>query len=317
MALHPEIQPIVDLVNAGAAEAPPLAEQTPQMRRDGYHGLVAFVPAGPEMETVSDEHVAGQVADIPVRIYSPVGREPGAGGVTVFYHGGGWCIGDLDTHDEVCRQIAHQSGSVVVSVDYRLAPEAVFPAAVDDAWDALGWVRTEAARLVGSSEREPASIPLAVCGDSAGANLAAVMAVMSRDASLPLAAQLLVYPAVDFRDPSLYPSQSENAEGYVLTREGMDWFESQYEPDVQDWRASVITADSHADLAPALIITAEYDPLRDEGEAYAKVLEAAGVPVSTRRYDGMVHIFFQLGPLVGPAAEAVAQVAVEAKKALS
>ena len=315
MPLHPEIQPIVDLVNAGAAEAPPAADQTVEMRRQAYHDLVGFVPPGPEMALVRDSVVDIGASPVPVRVYDPQGREQGSGGVLVYYHGGGWCIGDLDTHDEVCRQLAEQSGSVVVAVDYRLAPESLFPAAVDDAWSAFRWVRREASRLTGASLGQ--EVPLAVSGDSAGANLAAVVAVLARDAGYDLAAQLLVYPAVDFRDPSRYPSQQENAEGYVLTRETMDWFESAYEPDPENWKASVILADSHANLAPALVITAEFDPLRDEGEAYARVLERSGVDVTLSRYDGMVHIFFQLGPLVAPAAQAVSEVAGAARQALS
>ncbi len=313
MSLHPDIQPIVDLVNAGAAEGPPLADQTVEMRRQSYRDLMSLVPPGPEMGSVKD--TVTDIEAIPVRVYDPKGRQGGVGGVFVYFHGGGWCIGDLETHDEVCRQLAHQSGSVVVSVDYRLAPEAVFPAAVEDAWSAFRWVRREANRLVGANL--DAEVPLAVGGDSAGANLAAVVAVMARDAGYPLAGQMLVYPAVDFRDPNRYPSQAENSEGFVLTRETMDWFEATYKPDPTSWMASVIVANSHTGLAPALIITAQYDPLRDEGEAYARVLSKAGVGVTMSRYDGMAHIFFQLGPLVGPAAQAVSEVATAIRKALS
>lgn len=312
MALHPQIQPLVDLVNAGAAEGPPPAEQTVEMRREGYHGLVALVPAGPEMKTVEAAEAPGPAGPIGLRVYQPTTRAEGEGGVVVFYHGGGWCIGDLDTHDEVCRQLAHEGEVVVVSVDYRLAPEAPYPAAVDDSWAALQWVRDNTASLVGGGRD---SAPIAVCGDSAGGNLSAVMAVMARDAGQELAAQLLVYPGVDFRDPDLYPSHTENAEGYVLTREGMDWFGDHYVPDVDSWKASVILADL-AGVAPAVVVTAEYDPLRDEGEAYAAKLEEAGVEVSSTRYDGMVHIFFQLGPVVEPAAAAVSQIAAAAKKYL-
>lgn len=143
------------------------------------------------------------------------------------------------------------------------------------------------------------------------------MALMARNAGQELAAQLLVYPAVDFRDPSIYPSQSENSEGYVLTRESMDWFEAHYQVEASDWRASVVVAESHAGLAPALVITAEFDPLRDEGEAYAQLLEEAGVSTTSTRYDGMAHIFFQLGPLVEPGAEAVTQVALAAREAFA
>lgn len=318
MPLQPDMQSIVDLVNAASAEGPPLSEQTVEMRRQAYLDFGALLPAGPDVAKVEDVLIPRPGGEIPLRIYQPLGRSDGSGGVLVYYHGGGWCIGDLDTHDGVCRALSSQSGSVVVAVDYRLAPEARFPAAIDDAWTALQWVRGQASMLVGSGDgNRGQAVPVAVCGDSAGANLAAVVAVMSRDAGLPLAAQLLVYPAVDFRDPDQYPSQSENGVGYILTREGMDWFEDHYQADVSDWRASVIAAPSHEGLAPALVITAEFDPLRDEGEAYAKVLETAGVAVTQTRYDGMAHTFFRLHPMVDGGAEAIAQVAEAARKALA
>lgn len=318
MPLHPDMQSIVDLVNAASAEAPPLNEQTVDMRRQSYLDFGALLPGGPDMAKVEDLSIPRPGGQIPLRIYQPEGREAGTGGVLVYYHGGGWCIGDLETHDGVCRELASQSGSVVVAVDYRLAPEAPFPAAVDDAWTALQWVRTKAAKLVGASNavEDDGSVAIAVCGDSAGGNLAAVVAVMSRDAGLPLAAQLLVYPAVDFRDPDQYPSQSENGVGYILSRAVMDWFEDHYQADVDDWRASVIVAPSHLDLAPALVITAEFDPLRDEGEAYAKVLDIAGVAVTQTRFDGMAHTFFRMHPVVGGGAEAIAQVAATVREAL-
>ncbi len=317
MPLQPDMQSIVDLVNAASAEGPPLSEQTVELRRQAYLDFGALLPAGPDVAKVEDVSVPRPGGEIPLRVYQPNGRDPGAGGVLVYFHGGGWCIGDLDTHDGVCRELASQCGSVVVAVDYRLAPEARFPAAIDDAWTALQWVRDQASTLVGVKDGASRTVPIAVCGDSAGANLAAVVAVMSRDADLPLAAQLLVYPAVDFRDPDQYPSQSENGVGYILTREGMDWFEDHYQADVSDWRASVIAAPSHEGLAPALVITAEFDPLRDEGEAYAKVLESAGVAVTQTRYDGMAHTFFRSHPVVSGGAEAVTQVAAEARRALA
>ncbi len=317
MPLQPDMQSIVDLVNAASAEGPPLSEQSVEMRRQAYLDFGALLPAGPDVAKVENVSIPRPGGEIPLRVYRPHGRDAGTGGVLVYYHGGGWCIGDLDTHDGVCRELASQSGSVVVAVDYRLAPEARFPAAIDDAWTALQWVRNEASTLVGIKDGASRTVPIAVCGDSAGANLAAVVAVMSRDADLPLAAQLLVYPAVDFRDPGQYPSQGENGVGYILTREGMDWFEDHYQADVGDWRASVIAAPSHEGLAPALVITAEFDPLRDEGEAYAKVLEAAGVAVTQTRYDGMAHTFFRLHPVISGGAEAIAQVAKAARKALA
>ena len=310
MPLDPQISPIVDLINSAAADAPPLDEQTPAMRRDGYKALVEPIPPGPAMASVAEQSIPGPGGDIGLRIYRPTtGEQPGA---IVFYHGGGWVIGDLDTHDEVCRRIAATSALAVVAVDYRLAPEHPFPAAVDDAWAALQWVADHRQAVTGRTDAG-----LAVCGDSAGGNLAAVVAIMARDrpkAEVDLAAQLLVYPAVDMRW-SGYPSLEENAEGYVLTMEGMRWFRDRYLPTsggIEDWRASPILADDLSGLPPALIITAEYDPLRDEGKAYADALAAAGVEVEHTMYPGMVHIFFQLGPDVDAATQAVDQVAAAA-----
>ncbi len=312
MPLDPTIQPIVDLVNAAAAEAPPIEDQTVAERREAYHGLVAAAGVGPELASVADADADG----VPVRIY----RDGDTRGVLVFYHGGGWVIGDLDTHDEVCRQLAKQSGATVVAVDYRLGPEAVFPAAVDDSWTALQWVAAQRESLTGDPDAK-----VAVSGDSAGGNLSAVMALMARDAGLPLAAQLLVYPATDMRMTES-KSLDENGEGYVLTKDTMLWFRANYiaagaaeleDEKLSDWRASPSLADSHAGLAPALVITAEFDPLRDEGAAYAETLRNAGVEVTHTNYDGMVHIFFQLGPIVPKGAEAVAQVAAAAKAALA
>lgn len=305
MPLDPEVAPIVELLNAAAAEAPPIDEQTPEMRRAGYLALVAMIPKGPELAEVSDRTIPGPAGDIPVRVYRP--DAPGPLGVLVYYHGGGWCIGDLETHDEVCRTLADRAGVVVVAVDYRLGPEHRFPAAVEDAIAAGEWVAANAAELGGDPQR------LAVGGDSAGGNLATVVALHARDAgTIPgLRFQLLVYPSVDMRF-SGYPSMTENAEGYLLTRQGMDWFREHYlsDPsDVEDWRASPITDQRHDGLPPALILTAEFDPLRDEGAAYAETLRSAGVEVTHTNYDGMVHIFFQLGPLVSGGRRAVDEAA--------
>ncbi|MEZ5377968.1 MAG: alpha/beta hydrolase [Acidimicrobiales bacterium] len=309
MPLDPQIQPLVDLINAAAADAPPADQQTAEMRREGYHGLVAIAGPGPELHAVDDASAPGPNGDVGLRIYRPL-PTPSAG-ILVYYHGGGWCIGDLDTHDEVCRSLAKQSGQTVVSVDYRLGPEHRFPAAVEDSWAALEWVAANTAELA------VAGAPIAVAGDSAGGNLAAVMSLMARDNAGPaIAAQLLIYPGVDMLDTQRFPSHTENASGYVLTRETMDWFMAHYlehPDDAGDWRASPLRAPSFERLPPALVITAEFDPLRDEGAAYAKALADAGNEVEHRLYEGMVHIFFQLGPVVGKGAEAVAQVAAAAR----
>jgi acetyl esterase len=302
--LDPQIQPLVDAINLAAVDAPP--NPTLDDRRQAYLALSTVAGPGPQLDHVEDGVVPGPDGDIPVRIY----RNEGAHGIFVYYHGGGFTIGDLDTHDEVCRQLAKQSNSTVMAVHYRLAPEAPFPAAVEDAWTALQWADSHRSELGGSADSK-----IVVGGDSAGGNLSAVVALMARDAMLDLAAQLLVYPGTESDDTS--PSMSENADGYILDKDTVDWFRAQYDADVSDWRASPARAESHEGLAPALVITAQYDPLRDQGAEYAKTLEAAGVPVTYTNYEGMVHIFFQLGPLADAAARSVAEVSDFAKASLS
>ncbi len=305
MPLDPQIAPIVETVEKAAAEGPPASELSVEDRRAGYLALVGFAGAGPDLDEVIDRAIPGPAGDIPVRIY----RNAGAQGIFIYYHGGGYTIGDLDTHDEVCRQLALQSGSTVMSVHYRLAPEAPFPAGVEDSWAAVEWADANRAELGGD-----ASAKIVVGGDSAGGNLSAVVALMARDAGVELAAQLLVYPAVDQDDDS--PSMTENASGYVLTAETMAWFQDCYAAESSDWRCSPIRAESLSGVAPALVITAEFDPLRDQGARYAEALKAAGVDVTYSLYEGMVHIFFQLGPLVDAGARAVTEVAKAAKAAL-
>jgi acetyl esterase len=306
MPLDPQIQPVVDAVNRAAASAPPVAEQTVEAGRAGYIALSGFAGAGPQLDSVSNETVPGPGSEIPVRVY----RNDGAQGVFVFYHGGGYAIGDLDTHDEVCRQLALQSESTVVAIHYRLAPEHPFPAGIDDAWAALQHIDANRAQYGGNSDAK-----IVVGGDSAGGNVSAVMALMARDTGMSLAAQLLVYPGVRLDDES--PSMSENIEGYILSRETIDWFYGMYAADPKNWRASPIYAESHAGVAPAVVITAEFDPLRDQGADYARILENAGVPIEYTLYEGMVHMFFQLGPIVSKGAQAVSQIAEAAKKALA
>jgi acetyl esterase len=263
----------------------------------------------PEVSSVEDRSIPGPGGEIPIRIYRPQGKGPF--GVLVFYHGGGWVIGDLETHDRECRALCRGAGCLVVAVDYRLAPENAYPCAVHDAFAALRWVADNAGSLGGDPKR------LAVGGDSAGGNLAAIVALMARDASGPaLRFQLLVYPAVDARETDAYPSRSKNAAGPFLPWDAVEYFLGHYigvggaaggtkagddtalqDPRLQ-WQLSPLLAASHRSLPPALVVTAEFDPLRDEGEAYARALEAAGVPVRLHRYDGMPHVFFQLSPIV-------------------
>lgn len=299
MTLDADIAPLVDAVNAAAAEAPPIDEQTVADRRAGYAALSSIAGPGPQIESVVDSEIAG----VPVRTY----RNGADVGVFVYIHGGGFTIGDLDTHDPVCRQLCVESAATVVSIDYRLAPEHPFPAGINDAWAVLQAIHADRAAY-GDDTR------IVVGGDSAGGTFAAALALLARDAEIDVAAQLLIYPSVDAEDDS--PSMTDNGTGYILTADTMRWFGDRYQADATDFRASPIRAESHKGVAPALIITAQYDPLRDQGAAYARVLEAAGVDVTYANYDGMVHAFFQLSPIVAKAKSAIDQVAKAARSAL-
>ena len=249
---------------------------------------------------VEDRTIPGAPGEPPisVRVYWPR-----AGGdrlpLVVFFHGGGWVIGGLDSHDPLCRTLANEVGAVVVSVDYRLAPEHRFPAAAEDAYAATVWAHAHAAELGAVPSR------LAVAGDSAGGNLAAVVSLMARDrGGPPLRLQVLIYPVTDCARDT--PSYHDNAEGYFLTAAHMRWYEAQYlgaadgtQPYVSPMRARDLSG-----LPPAYVVTAEFDPLRDEGEAYAQRLRDAGVAATVRRYDGMFHGFFSLPDLLPAAREA-------------
>jgi acetyl esterase len=234
---------------------------------------------------VQDLVVPGVEVGIPVRIYTPPGPRPMP--VLVYFHGGGWVTGDLDVTDSWCRIVAEWTPCIVVSVNYRHAPEHPFPAAIDDAFDATCWVAANIASRQGDASR------IGVAGASAGGNLAAAVALRARDEGAPsIVLQYLIYPVID----SSMASQSyvENREGYALTAEAMQWYWDVYVPDLADRThpyASPSNAKSFNDLAPAYIQTAEYDPLRDEGEDYANALQKAGVPVVLKRYDGLIHGF--------------------------
>jgi acetyl esterase/lipase len=271
---------------------------TPQSARDALRALAASragVPP-PPVADVKDIKVQGGASTLAARVYRPA---PGKSPTVVFFHGGGWVAGDLETHDRQARWLAIETGAVVVSVDYRRPPETRFPGAFEDAFAAVKDVANRIAEFGGDANR------LGVAGDSAGGNLAATSAIACRDAGIKLAAQLLVYPVTDAfgnyadtAENARYPSRAVNAEGYFLSRAVMEWFCGHYLADTahgSDWRVSPLRSKNHGGLAPAIVCTAWYDPLRDEGIAYASVLETAGVP--TRRYggEGLIHGYFGLG----------------------
>jgi acetyl esterase len=278
----------IDPGTKAVLDALPEGDGIETMTATEARALYAAMPRPAELVPV--DRVENRDADgVPVRIYWPSGAT-GPTPLVVFYHGGGWVLGDLDTHDDTCRRLTNIVGCTTVSVDYRLAPEHRFPAAADDALTTLRWAAKHADSLGCDPSR------LAVAGDSAGGNLAAVTAQRARDENGPvLAYQLLVYPVTD-ADFSRQ-SYADNGKGYMLTLAGMQWFWDHYCPDAEarrDPKVSPLRATSLAGLPPAIVITAEFDPLRDEGEAYADALMAAGVATTARRVDGHIHGFMGL-----------------------
>ena len=282
MPLDPQAKAHLDLL-AAAGEPPNEALPPAEARARGEARPRA---PGPDVAKVEDRRIPGPASEIPVRIYTPPGD--GLLPVLVWLHGGGWVIGSIETNDATCRSLTNEAGCIVVSVDYRLAPETKFPGALDDSYAAAVWAAENAASFGGDSSR------VAVGGASAGGNLAAAVCLMAREQDGPsLVHQLLVYPATDMAMDTA--SYAENAEGYALTRATMLWYREHYlrdEADRTNSYAAPLRAESLAGLPPALVITAEFDPLRDEGEAYARRLAEAGVPTKCSRYDGMIHLFF-------------------------
>lgn len=311
MPLDPTVAFVLDLMNERGGAT--MVSGTPEQAREGFRAMTVGnrdVTQLARVGGVVDRTIEGPAGELPVRIYSPAAGGPHP--TVVFFHGGGFVIGDLDTHDDHARLLCRDVDAVVVSVDYRLAPEAPFPAGYEDCLAAYRWVVDNAADLGGDVTR------LAVAGDSAGGNLSAAVALAARDAGSPLAAQLLIYPGVDFVEGGDHPSRVENAEGYFLSAADMEWFGNHYLQAAprDDPRASVLRAADLAGVAPAVIGTGEYDPLRDEGEAYAAALVRAGVPVVARRYDGLIHGFFGLGFISPACAAATAELCAELKQLL-
>ena len=296
MPVDPQIQALLDArAKLPALHTLSVEDARTQMAARAIPGLRI-----PEVASVVNRDMQGPNGSLPLRIYTPHGTGPFP--LVVFFHGSGFVVCSLDTHDPMCRNLCAGAGCVVVSVDYRLAPEHKFPAAPDDSLAATRWAVANAGALNADPSR------VVVAGDSAGGNLAAVVALRARDEGGPkLAGQLLIYPVTDYHEPG-WPSMTENAEGYGLTRQGMAWFWNHYLADPSHAahpHACPIKANDLSGLPPAYVITAEYDPLRDEAEAYADALTRAGVATKMRRWDGMNHGFFFFPGLVDKASAAL------------
>ncbi len=299
MPLDPQAQSYLDQV--AALNTPALHTLPPHVVRQGMKARLELLGAPESVARIENRTIPGPAGEIPLRLYWPerLGPLP----ILVFFHGGGWVIGDLDTHDVLCRSLTNGAACLVVSVDYRLAPEAKFPAAPQDCYAATVWVAAHAAELQGDAAR------IAVGGDSAGGNLAAVVSQMAQEqGGPPLVFQLLIYPATDFTADNA--ALSENGSGYGLTSDDMHWFGNHYlttpaegtHPLASPHLAAVVH-----DLPPALVITAEFDPLRDEGEAYGRRLQQAGVPVTISRYPGMIHGFLSLAAFMDQGRQGIAE----------
>jgi acetyl esterase len=309
MPLDPQAQKVVDALAALNLKA--FKDSTPAEARESMRSRTAALGPFEEVAAVADHRVPVTGGEITVRVYRPAGVGPHP--VLVFYHGGGWVIGDLYTHDGICRSIVNAAGCAVASVDYRLAPEFKYPTPVDDSYAGLLWVVANATRLGLDAAR------VAVGGDSAGGNLAAVMALMARDRRGPrLLLQILVYPVTNYDFNTV--SYRENATGFVLSTEDMRWFWRHYlsrEEQGREPLVSPLLAKSLADLPPALVITAGCDPLRDEGEAYAGRLRDAGVAVTLTQYSGMFHGFLRMTRILDQSRILLDEIATALRKSLS
>lgn len=310
-ALDPDVLLVLDMIRL--AGRPPFEQLTPAEAREAYMKSRAILQPEPEpVAEARDLAAPGPHGPIPLRLYRPQGGAAPLPGL-IYYHGGGWLLGGLDSHDVICRRFANAARCVVVSVDYRMAPEHKFPAAVDDCAAATGWAIGQAAAL----GMDPARV--AVGGDSAGGNLAAVMALMARDGALPrLAYQLLIYPATDMTMTTV--SSQTVGPGVPLTSATMKWFIDHYmrgPEDMIDWRASPIRAASVAGTAPALVLTAAADPLRDEGIAYAARLEREGVRTTAIHLTDQIHGFLSMGKVIRAADTAIDMMAASLRRAFA
>ena len=312
MAINPDAGKVVELIKAsGRPPYPTVGHIEARRLYTAARAILQHDPA-PVAET-RDLAADGPAGPIPLRLYRGTGTEAGKPLPTlIYYHGGGWVLGDISSHDGVCRDIANAAKCCVVSVDYRLAPEHKFPAAADDSIAAAEWIVKNAAGLGIDVDR------LAVGGDSAGGNLGAIVALHARDTgAFKLKLQVLIYPSADMT--TVYPSYDTFAEQLPLTRVTMDWFIELYldkrDVDAKDWRASPLRSKSLAGVAPAFVITAGLDPLRDEGELFASRLRDSGVPVASKRFEGQIHGFISMGKIIEDAHVCVRDVAAELRKA--
>ncbi len=309
MPLDPQARALIE--QSAAAGLPPYPTLAPTDARRVMELRTAMTTGDPPpVARVEDRRMPGP-GGLLLRLYTPDG--PGPLPVLVYFHGGGFVLGSVDTHDHLCRALANAAGCLVASVDYRLAPEHRFPAAVEDSYAATCWVAANAASLGADPTR------VAVGGDSAGGNLAAVVALLARDQGSPtLCHQLLLYPVTDYSFDT--PSYRENASGFMLGRADMEWYWSHYlatEVDGLHPHASPLRAEDLRGLPPALVITAEFDPLRDEGEAYAERLREAGVRTTLTRYEGMIHGFVRMAPALDQGKRALAQIGGALREAFS
>ena len=309
MPLDPQVEAFLEELKA--QNLPAFSSMTAEEARAAVLAeMPSFAPPEP-VARIEDRTMLGPAGEIPLRIYVPEGTGPFP--VLVFYHGGGWVLCDVTTHDTICTRLANGARCLVVSVGYRRAPEHKYPAAVADAYAALQWVGTSAGEILGDPQR------LAVGGDSAGGNLAAAVSLAARDRGghQPVF-QLLIYPVTDYHFDT--PSYRENAEGRFLTLDDMRWFWGNYlarEQDGSQPYASPLQAADLRGLPPALVVTAEYDPLRDEAEAYAARLRGSGVPVTLTRYDGLIHGFVHFTHRFDRARQAVADMAAALREAFA
>ena len=318
MSLNPQTAEFLAMLAANAPADPP--PQTPEVSRQGYRGMAEIYGPGPQLQSVKDAVVRSADADIPIRIYKD--HDEASAPCLIYMHGGGWVIGDLETHDKECRLLAQKARCTVIAIDYRLGPEAPFPAGHIDCLEVL--------RAVAGHPEDYGVDPnrIAVGGDSAGGNLAAFLAIAARDEGIPLAFQVLIYPVTDARsylrgvDQFDYASITENQEGPLLTLEGMRFFlehtltSEDPSAEATDWRISPMLATDLAGVAPALVATCGLDPLRDEGNQYAERLMSAGVKTELTEWAGQPHVLFQMSTVTDDGLKLVDHVATKLAEAL-